>query len=128
MTGELDPNNPVDAIQLDGNARPRDYDYQKINLNALLKYRFNNEVSLTLTDSGYAALDGTVQTGIGTVRAEDFGYSYLQRSPAGGRLFAQVYKNFNNAGKSFVYDNGLAVVDNSTQLNVQAQYDFDINE
>ena len=122
---ELDPNNPVDAIQLDGNARPRDYDYQKINLNALLKYRFNNEVSLTL-NGGYAALDGTVQTGIGTGRAEDFGYSYLQGRLQAGRLFAQVYKNFNNAGKSFVYDNGLAVVDNSTQLNVQAQYDFDM--
>ena len=118
---ELDPNNPVDAIQLDGNARPRDYDYQKINLNALLKYRFNNEVSFTL-NGGYAALDGTVQTGIGTVRAEDFGYSYLQGRLQAGRLFAQVYKNFNNAGKSFVYDNGLAVVDNSTQLNVQARH------
>jgi iron complex outermembrane receptor protein len=122
---ELDPNDPEDAVELQGSVRPRDYNYQKINLNALLKYRFNNQVSLT-ANAGYSALDGTVQSGIGTVRAEDFGYTYWQARLQAGRFFAQIYRNINSAGNSYVYGTGQNVVDRSKQFNAQAQYDFDM--
>src|SRR3990172_9461994 len=40
-------------------------------------------------------------------------------------VFAQAYMNRNDAGDSFVYGTGQKVVDNSTLLNVQAQYDME---
>jgi len=123
---ELDPQNAEDQVQLASDKKPRNYDYLKYNFNGMLQYRFNDRTSLT-ANGGYSALDATVLSGIGTVQAEGFGYSYAQLRFQSGNFFAQTYLNRNNAGDSFVYGTGDAVVDNSRLVNAQAQYDFDFS-
>ena len=132
---ELNANNPLDLEQLQADAQdatgnplnPRNYDYKKFNVNGLLQYRFNDKTSLTAA-GGYAALDAVILSGIGTLQADNFGYSYGQLRLQAGRFFAQAYLNKNDAGDSFVYGTGQKVVDKSTLLNLQAQYDFEFSE
>ncbi|MCA9741498.1 TonB-dependent receptor, partial [candidate division KSB1 bacterium] len=126
---ELDPNDPLDKVQLTNEitGEPITYNraYQKVNVNGLLQFRLQDEMTLTF-NGGFSALDATVLSGIGTVQADGFGYSYGQMRLQAGRFFAQGYINKNNAGDSFVYGTGLQVVDNSVVTNLQAQYDFDL--
>lgn len=132
---ELNANDPLDIEQLQADAQdatgnplnPRNYDYKKFNVNGLLQYRFNDKTSLTAA-GGYSALDAVILSGIGTLQADNFGYSYGQLRLQAGRFFAQAYLNKNDAGDSFVYGTGQKVVDKSTLLNLQAQYDFEFSE
>ena len=108
----------------------RNNDYKKVNVNGLLQYRINDRTTLS-ANAGYSALTATVLSGIGTVQAEDFGYSYGQVRLQAGNFFSQVYVNRNSAGDSFVYATDLdgdgvpdPVVDKSVQVNAQAQYDL----
>jgi len=128
----LNPNNTLDQIQLDLDAtdadgnplNPRNYDFQKMNVNGLLEYRFSDETSL-IANAGFSQLDATILSGIGALQADNFGYTYGQLRFKSGKFFAQGYLNKNDAGDSFVYGSGNAVVDKSTQMNLQAQYDMD---
>jgi len=126
---ELDPNDPLDAAELasDKVGLARNYNYEKYNVNGMLQFRLSDGVTLTGA-GGYSALDATVLSGIGTVQAEDFGYSYGQLRLQANKFFAQAYINRNNAGQSFVYGSGDKVVDNSILFNAQAQYDLDFSE
>ena len=123
---ELDPDDPQDAQQLanDADGFERNYNYEKRNFNGLLEYQFNKDVSL-IASAGFSQLDATVLSGIGTVQADDFGYTYGQLRLKAGNFFAQSYININDAGNSFVYGTGQDVVDNSRQINLQAQYSME---
>lgn len=118
---ELDPDNEHDAqqIAIDG---PRDTEYNKANLNATLEYRFSETGTLT-ANAGYSALKATVLSGVGTVQADGYGYTYGQLRLNVDNFFAQVYLNRNDGGDSFVYG-AFPVIDFSTQLVGQAQYDW----
>ena len=122
---ELDPNDPIDAqqIAIDG---VRNNDYEKLNLNGTLEYRISSGTSLIL-NGGFAQLKASVLSGIGTVQADGFGYSYGQVRFQSGAFFAQVYLNRNSAGDSFVYG-GAPVVDKGSLYNAQAQYDLSLFE
>jgi len=126
---ELNSSDALDAAQLasDRAGLKRNYDYEKYNVNAMLQFRLSDGVTLTGA-GGYSALDATVLSGIGTVQAEDFGYSYGQLRLQANKFFAQAYLNRNSAGKSFVYGTGVPVVDNSILFTAQAQYDLDFSE
>ncbi len=105
----------------------RDNDYEKFNVNGLLQYRVRPGVTVSL-NGGYSALSGTVLSGIGTLQAGGFGYSYGQVRLQAGSFFSQFYVNKNNAGNSYVYGTAMTVVDNGTQYVGQAQYDLDITQ
>lgn len=131
---ELNPEDPLDKAQLDDDAKdpntgqplnPRNYDYKKLNVNGMLQYRFSDSVSLT-ANFGYSQLDAVVLSGIGTLQADGFGYTYGQLRFQSGNFFAQTYLNKNNVGDSFVYGTDSTLVDNSTLLNVQAQYNLEM--
>jgi iron complex outermembrane receptor protein len=98
----------------------------KYNLNGYLQFRLSDRTTLSAT-GGYSSLDATVLSGIGTVQADNFGYSYGQLRLQSGNFFAQAYLNKNNGGDSYVYDNALKVDDASTLFNAQAQYDFNLS-
>lgn len=124
----LNPYDPFDQVQLSSDAanKPRNYDYEKYNFNGMLQYRLSDRTSLT-ANGGISALDATVLSGIGTVQAIDFGYTYGQLRLQSGNFFAQTYINRNDAGDSFVYGTGAKVVDKSKLINAQAQYDFGLS-
>ena len=117
----LDPNDPHDAgqIAIDG---VRNTDYMKSNVNGNLEYRYSDEGTVS-ANFGYSALEATVLSGVGTVQAKGYGYSYGQLRLNHGGFFSQLYLNLNNAGDSYVYG-AFPVVDESTQLVGQAQYEF----
>ncbi len=120
---ELDPNDPIDAqqIAIDG---VRDNDFEKLNLNGTLEYRISDNTAL-IFNGGFSQLSAAVLSGIGTVQAIDFGYTYGQVRFQSGPFFAQAYFNRNEAGDSFVYG-GAPVVDNGVLYNAQAQYDLSL--
>ncbi|QXD15609.1 TonB-dependent receptor [Rhodocaloribacter litoris] len=126
---ELDPNDPIDRVQIETDG-VRNNDYEKLNLNGTLEFRPNDRVSIT-ANGGFSSLKATVLSGIGTVQADGFGYSYGQLRLQVDRFFVQVYVNKNDAGDSFVYDAsapdniGTRVVDKGLLFNAQAQYDFE---
>ncbi len=133
---ELDPNDQLDMAQLNADARdpvtgeplnPRNNDYQKFNINGMLKYRFNEKTALSF-NGGFSSLDATVLSGIGTVQADNFGYAYGQVRLNADRFFAQAYLNKNRGGNSFIYGTGTTIVERSSLLNVQAQYDAEMAE
>jgi len=117
----LDPNDAHDAgqIAIDGE---RDTDYSKSNMNGALEYRFSDTGTVS-ANVGYSTLKATVLSGVGTLQAEGYGYSYGQLRLNLDNFFAQVYLNVNDAGDSRVYG-AFDVVDKSTQLVGQAQYEF----
>jgi iron complex outermembrane receptor protein len=124
---QLNPNDPLDAQQLASDRGiKRKYDYLKYNFNGNLEYRLSDRTSLTAS-GGISSLDATVLSGIGTVQADGFGYTYGQLRLRSGSFFAQTYLNRNNGGDSFVYGSGAKVVENSTLFNAQAQYDFSLS-
>ena len=68
-----------------------------------------------------------MQSGIGTLQAEGFGYTYGQLRVQSGGLFAQAFVNVNDAGpETYVYGGGNLVRDQGIQYNGQVQYDFDL--
>ena len=102
--------------------------YQKFNVNGLLQYRPTNATTISL-NGGYSELKGVVQSGIGTLQADGFGYSYGQLRLRSGGLFAQVYLNANDAGtNTYVYGSGDTIADKGLQWNGQAQYDFALSQ
>lgn len=137
----LDANDPADAAQLAGdfvyadpNTAPsnqdvdattgrllRNDDYMKYNVHGEVQYRFDAQTTLAIA-GGRSGLTSTVLSGIGTLQADDFGYSYGQIRLQSGGFFAQAYLNRNSAGDSYVYGTGQTVVDKSLQFNAQAQY------
>ncbi len=118
--GATDPQACFDA----GGARTNDY--RKINVNGTLQFKVGDSGEIVAT-GGYAGLDATVLSGIGTVQADNFGYTYgqlrYQTRSVNDAFFVQAYLNRNNAGDSFVYGSGINVVDKSIVYNLQAQYD-----
>jgi len=112
-----------DAIQIfvDGE---RDTDLNKYTINTNLDFLLGQNTTLSL-NGGIAEFTGTVLSGIGTLQANEFRYSYVQARLSSGGLFAQFYANTNNSGNSYVYG-GDPVVDYSKEYVFQAQYDLQL--
>ncbi len=128
----FNPKDSLDAVQLATfreEALPVDYNNHSYTVSGLLSWRPRPNVTLT-ANGGYSAVKTIGLSGIGTIQGDGFGYTYGQLRLDAGRFFAQAYANFNDAGDSFVYRSGSVedVVDNSTLVNVQGRYDFDILE
>ena len=131
----LDASDPADTLQLFlyHQQQPRDYDTWKYNVSGTLEYRFAPQTTLSF-NAGHASAQSVFLSGIGTLQADGFGYSYGQLRLQSGGLFAQAYLNVNDAGNSFVYGgpataaglSGEDIVDKSRLLNVQAQYGLDV--
>ena len=128
----FDPDDPADLVQLATfrqDVLPVDYDNRNYTASGLLAWRFRPNATLT-ANAGYSASKTIALSAIGTVQGEGFGYRYGQLRLDAGGFFAQVYANSNDAGDSFVYRSGSVadVVDHSTVVHAQGQYDFDMLE
>ena len=143
----LNPGNSLDSLQLEDDfvyADPsdapsnqlvdtgtgklqRNYDYKKLNVNGQIEYRVDDKTKIVV-NGGTSRYDAVVLSGIGTLQADNFGYSYVQGRVLSGGYFGQVYFNQNAAGDSYVYGSGQNVVDKSTLLTAQSQYSFDVSD
>lgn len=128
---DLDPDDPLDKAQLDRDLVPRNYDYEKYKVNGELHFKPSSALTV-IANGGYAVSTATVLSGIGTVQADNFGYTYGQLRVQAGNFFVQAYINANQAGESFNYGQGdaqgnpLPVVDNGKLYNAQAQYTLNL--
>jgi len=101
--------------------------YEKFNVNGLLQYKTGDATTISL-NGGYSQIKGVVQSGIGTLQADGFGYAYGQLRVQSGGLFGQIYLNANDSGTdTYVYGSGDRVIDEGLQWNGQLQYDFDVS-
>ncbi len=114
---------PQDAIQIfvDGE---RETDFNKYTVNTNVDFLLGPATKLSL-NGGIGQFKGAVLSGIGTLQADNFRYSYVQARLSSGGLFAQFYANVNNSGDSYVYG-GDPVVEYSKEYVMQAQYDLQI--
>ncbi len=117
----LDPNDPLDAIELSGDSKDRFTDVYKANIGGMMKIRTNDDTHFIL-NGGFNQFQATVQSGIGTLQADDAQFFFGQIRAQSGPLFAQFYLNGNTLGDSFTYGNGEIVTDDSKKMNGQVQY------
>ncbi len=127
---KLDPNDAADKVILDAIAPSvggRDYDTWKGYGTGTLQYKVTPGITLTGM-GGYSAVKQVNQANTGENQIDKFASLFGQVRLQAGGLFAQAYLNQNDAGDTFVYRSGAAIVDESTQFTSQAQYSFDVLE
>jgi iron complex outermembrane receptor protein len=128
---EIPGGRSIQGIDTDGDDQPdtfrlrRNYNYQKFNANGLVQFLATDATTISL-NGGFSQLTAPVQSGIGTLQADGFGYAYGQLRVQSGGFFGQVFLNANDAGESYVYGSGDTVADNGLQWNGQLQYRFDV--
>lgn len=104
----------------------RDFDIEKWNLDARLDVRFSDRTQLVV-NGGWSNAGNLIEyTGIGAGQAADWGYKYAQARLRSGRLFVQGFANFSDAGETFLFRDGNAIVDLSRVWAAQAQHSFDL--
>ena len=125
------PNTPAARV---GKANARDFDVQRYAGEARLDWRpaANTEV---ITSYGYAHIGNGIElTGAnGTAQIRDWTYQHLQTRFRRGRLFAQAFANFSDAGNddandldgTFLLRTGQSIVDQSRTAAFQLQHGVD---
>jgi len=100
----------------------RDPDAARYSLDARADWRPTPDLSLILTAGRTDAIKGIELSGVGATMGENWTYSYYQARATYGRWFAQGYVNANDAGSTFMLQNGAPVVDRSKLWVAQLQH------
>ncbi len=134
-----DPNDPDDAAILDqiapnrfdpdgnviGPIDGRDIDTRKAYGTGTFQYKITPTTTLTAM-GGYSSIKQINQANTGENGIDNFAALFGQLRLQAGPLFVQAYINKNDAGDTFLYRSGGAIVDESTQTTAQAQYNLDL--
>jgi iron complex outermembrane receptor protein len=125
-TYEPGENIPDDRRTIDRQLR-RDDLYRTFNTNGRLTYRVDDGTRLTLR-GGVASLTSPLQTGIGTIQADELNYTYTQLHLDADRFSASVGLNRNlDIGDAYRLETGETVLDEGTRWTGQAQYDLGLD-
>ena len=104
----------------------RDFDLEKWNVDARVDVRPSPGSEL-IVNAGTTNAGSLIEyTGIGSAQARDWRYSYGQVRFRWNNLFVQGFGNFSNAGDSFLFQSGQAIVDESRVYGAQVQHGVDI--
>lgn len=106
----------------------RDSAMKRLGGEARIDWLVSDEAKLTLSTGMTLAINNTDATGIGAAQAQDWSYWYHQARFRWKDLFAQVFLNRSDAGRSYALRTGLPVVDRSTVLVGQVQHQSRIGE
>ncbi len=101
----------------------RDYDIQRIGLEARADWRFAENGSFIGT-YGRNQSSGIELTGLGAGQTEDWVYEFFQGRLSFDRFFAQAYLNTSDAGSSYLLNTGVPLIDRSKLVVAQAQHGF----
>jgi outer membrane receptor for ferrienterochelin and colicins len=99
----------------------RDFDIDRQSAELRLDYQPTDELSAVLS-SGYNNGTFIEQTGLGAGQATDWSYNYVQARLLYRDWFAQVYRNWSDAGDTFLLRSGADIVDKSSLTVFQAQH------
>lgn len=105
----------------------RDFDIRRWSLEARADWQFDDEGTLVLT-TGRTGTAGIEATGLGADQVVDYQYSFAQARVSRGRLFAQTYGIFGNAGESYLLRDGLPLVENSRMWVTQLQHGVSLGD
>ena len=94
----------------------RDFGIERQSAEARIDYRPGEDMSAVVS-AGYNRGDQIELTGLGAGQVDNWAYNYLQTRFLYRSLFAQWYRNWSDAGDTFLLRNGDAIVDKSS-LNV----------
>ena len=116
----------VAARAADPTLKARDYDIERQSLEARVDFRPNEDLTGILT-YGYNLGDHIEMTGIGSGQVIDWNYNYAQARLIYRDLFVQYYRNWNDAGDTFVLATGDPIVDTSSLDVFQVQHVTELN-
>jgi len=109
------------ARQANPNLRPRDFDI----VSKKMEVRFDIKPTEELTaigSAGYSCTNDIQLTGVGATQADDWAYHFVQARFRYRDWFAQVFRNWSDAGETFVLASGDDIVDNSSLTVFQIQH------
>ena len=101
------------ARQANPTLKARDYDIQRQSLEARIDLRPSEDLTGILT-YGYNQGDFIEMTGLGSGQVIDWTSNYAQARVIYHELFAQYYRNWSNAGDTFILRTGDPIVDESS--------------
>ena len=120
LTRGLDAADAQSACDRLGN---RVFDTERWGLEARADYRFADDGTIVGT-YGRNNSTGIELTGLGAAQTNDWVYEFFQGRVRKGGFFAQAYYNTSAAGDSYLLRDGVALVDQSSLLVLQAQQAF----
>jgi iron complex outermembrane receptor protein len=99
----------------------RDFDVERQAAELRLDWK-PTQGTTAIFSTGYNKGDHIELTGLGAGQAEDWTYNYAQVRLLYGDWFAQVFRNWSDAGKTFLLRDGSAIVDKSSLTVFQVQH------
>lgn len=102
----------------------RDFDTERWGVDGRVDWRVASDATAILSGGRSTTAGGVEMTGLGTAQVRDWSYDYLQGRFNWGRLFAQAYANFSNAGETFLLRDAADIVDDSRMYVAQIQHGF----
>ena len=130
------PNNAGVPAERRGQANVRDFGIKKYTGEARVDYRPRKDME-AITTLGYSNVGSAIElTGAnGTAQIKNWTYTNLQQRFTWGRLFAQAFVNFSNAGNdtstsskgTYLLRSGQPIVDQSRVMALQLQHGFDLS-
>ena len=121
VEGAAKANNPGDPLI--GN---RDYNAERYSIEARADFRpWDNEDDEIILTYGLNELISSVElTGIGAGQVKNWKYQFFQAQMRRGALFAQLFFNGSDSGDTYLLRTGQRIVDESTVLAAQLQYNL----
>lgn len=116
------PTNPNTKIGL------RDYTAERWSVDGRVDVRPWDDGELIFAAGANTGVSSIELTGLGAAQAKDWRYTYVQTRLSKGRLFAQTFANFSNAGDTYLLRTGQPIVDQSFVWAAQAQHGFSVGE
>ena len=110
-----------DARRNDNTLKRRDFDIKRQSAEFRLDYEPQEDLAAVLS-LGYNKGDFIELTGLGSAQVVDWTYNYIQARLHYGQLFAQVFRNWSDAGDSFLLRSGNKIVDKSSVNVFQVQH------
>ncbi|MCC7264521.1 MAG: TonB-dependent receptor [Candidatus Latescibacteria bacterium] len=101
--------------------KARDYDLQRRGAEARLDYRPRANLT-AIAAVGHNQGDYIEMTGLGAAQAKEWAYNYAQLRLLYRNWFAQVFRNWSDAGKTYLLRTGAEIVDKSSLTAFQVQH------
>lgn len=109
------------ARQLNPSLKPRDFDVRRQAAEVRLDYRPTAGLTV-ITTAGYNRGSYIEMTGLGAAQVDGWAYNYAQVRLRYGSWFAQVFRNWSDAGKTFLLRDGQPITDKSSLNCFQIQH------
>lgn len=106
----------------------RNFDAERWSVDLRFDARAWDDGELVLAAGANTSVSSIEMTGIGAGQADNWRYTYGQARFRKGRLFAQTFANFSDAGDTYLLRTGQDIVDNSYMVAGQVQHGFSLGE